>query len=302
MLTSLLTMQFVFLLLAIAVGSSLAHNHLREEGAHLDALQRCGTKDLTAEELVRFDALDKQKYEAAVAKHGNIDPLSAGGLPIEVYFHVIYSTTGEGQLTADEVTDSMDVLNAAFGFAPTEVFRLLPENINYVENDAWFNIPSSGSPQNAMKAALRQGGADALNIYSTKIKGGILGYATFPQWYDGNPQDDGVVLLYNSVPGGSAAPYNLGDTLVHEVGHWVGLYHTFQGGCSEIGGGDRVSDTPPESGPTFGCPANVDTCPSAGVDSLDNYMSYTDDACMDSWTRGQKRRMKQQMLAYRFNQ
>lgn len=296
-------MQFLLILLAVVASLSLAHSHLRNADSHDHShdhshVDFCATQDFTKEELVHFDALDNQKYEEGVAKHGIVD-LSAGGvLPLEVYWHVIYSSSGEGQLTQQEIDDSMRVLNEAFGFVSGPVFRLLPENIDYIQNDEWFNILPFGSKQNAMKAALRQGGPKTLNIYSTKIKLGVLGYATFPSTYASNPVDDGVVLHYDTVPGGGIPTNNQGLILVHEVGHWMGLYHTFQDGCTGLG--DRVNDTPPEAEPTYGCPASVDTCPNQpGFDSLDNHMSYADDFCRNSFTSGQLARIRQQMIAYR---
>ena len=233
---------------------------------------------------------------AVFQKDGAIGSQAAGGT-INVYFHVINKGTGiaNGDVPLTQINDQIAVLNAAFGSAGF-TFNLV--SVDRTTNATWYTMGSGSTAEAQAKAALRQGGSADLNIYSANLGGGLLGWATFPWWYANDPTDDGVVVLYSSLPGGSAVPYNLGDTGTHEVGHWLGLYHTFQGGCN--GQGDYVADTTPERSPAYGCPVGRDSCKNkAGIDPIFNFMDYTDDACMDQFSVGQADRMGQAWTTYR---
>jgi hypothetical protein len=222
---------------------------------------------------------------------------------IRVYFHVIAEAPDTaGDVSPKMIDDQVGILNEAFkdtgwSFTLHAVTRTYDSRL--------FNMGQGSRSENRVKSSLRQGTADDLNIYTANLSRGLLGWATFPASYASNPTYDGVVLLYSSLPGGSASPYNLGDTGTHEVGHWMGLYHTFQGGCSAPG--DSVDDTPYESSPAYGCPTGRDTCSSQGADPIKNFMDYTDDYCMDHFTLAdvdevsQEDRMYAQFSQYRLN-
>ncbi len=261
---------------------------------------RCATAKLSEAQIAEIERQVAVFRENQKAANGGYD-LDVTGGTIPVYWHVIRSGTAasQGNIPDSQITAQINVLNAAYASWGWS-FNLVATT--RTTNSSWYTC-TGGSCESAMKNALRQGSADDLNIYSNNMGGGLLGWATFPSSYAGNPKNDGVVILYSSLPGGSAAPYNLGDTATHEVGHWMGLYHTFQGGCARnaTNGGDLVGDTPAEKSPAYGCPIGRNSCANiAGNDPIENFMDYTDDSCMFQFTSGQDTRMDSQFTTYRF--
>jgi hypothetical protein len=257
---------------------------------------------------VRGGAKVKERHEPSRAKAAAMEKdfrsrlgaaaLSSGAsstkkkpIVIRVHFQVVHDGT-EGNVPAKQLLKQLVVMNQ--GFAKHGIF-LTPASVRRVKNAAWFGDPEGNEA--AMKSALRKGGPRDLNVYTADLGDQLLGWATFPSEYDTAPKLDGVVVHYESLPGGAIANYNEGDTATHEVGHWMGLYHTFQDGCGTEG--DRVADTPEERDPAQGCPVGADTCPAPGVDPIHNFMDYSYDACMYEFTRGQAQRMREQWLAYR---
>lgn len=239
---------------------------------------------------------------------------------IPVAFHVIRKDNGNGggNLSDERIAAQMDVLNDAFAGTG---FSFTLEEVTRTHQPEWFNLIGAngadpryfrGSGKEIrMKRALHTGDAETLNIYSAKLGQFLLGWAYFPWDFDGTNGEplpryfDGIVVDFRSLPkvegdtGDSRAfsIYGEGDTATHEVGHWLGLYHTFQSGCSEPG--DRVADTPAEAYPAFRCPEGRDTCPAPGLDPIRNFMDYTQDSCMNEFTPGQATRMQDTWTQFR---
>jgi hypothetical protein len=306
---------------ALAVGApAFAQSGAAYDNANGNAdFLRCGTPHPSAEEArlieEQFQALrGRLNAKAPDGKgkpggggggdggSGSLPP--AGSIEIDVWFHVITSGTN-GDVSDTQITQQIAVLNDAFdgdgdeGIIDTPyVFNLA--GITRTDNAAWYT-GCYGSAESAMKSSLHVGDARTLNIYSCRPSSGILGFATFPSSYASQPLLDGVVILDESMPGGTAAPYNEGDTATHEVGHWLGLYHTFQGGCN--GSGDYVADTPAERSAAYGCPIGRDSCTGRKLpveaDPIHNFMDYTDDYCMFEFTEGQALRAYEQSSVYR---
>lgn len=192
----------------------------------------------------------------------------------------------------------VDLLNRGFAgdqsAASTRTrYRFVLKSIDYTRRDGWFHAFLNGPRDNRMKRALHRGDARTLNLY---INGGgprdfpVLGWSRFPWQYQNRPRLDGVTVNVAGLPGGRATGYNLGDTVIHETGHWMGLFHTFQGGCSAQN--DLVTDTPAEGEPSYECDTTRDTCETApGLDPVNNFMDYSLDSCMFMFTPGQVRRM-----------
>lgn len=232
--------------------------------------------------------------------------LAPGSVNVDTVFHVISDhelSRPERRRMERMVEDQMAVLNDSFAGATADdaadtPFRFSLVKTTWTVNVEWSTV-TPGPVEREMKLALHEGDSETLNVYAANIGGGLLGWAYFPQSYNNGAGavNDGVVILDESMPGGDAGKYALGDTLTHEVGHWLMLEHTFAGGCTPKG--DGVDDTPAEAHPQFNCPVGADTCEAPGLDPVHNFMDYTQDSCMNMFTPGQAARMSDGWTEYR---
>jgi hypothetical protein len=256
-------------------------------------------------------AIERRTATILAAKaHGKGKPGGGGGggggaggggttsaVTIPVYVHVMRSSSGAGDVTDAQVAAQVAVLNKTYGGQESSAasqtgFSFTLAGTDRHDNDAWHADQQSTT----YRAETRLGGRNALNIWLVDFA--YLGIATFPWEYSSNPAVDGIRVHVDSLPGGSITNYDLGETATHEAGHWLGLYHTFQGGCQNPG--DEVGDTPAQKSATTGCPEGRDSCRrEAGLDPIHNYMDYSYDACYNQFTSGQTTRMQQMWTAYR---
>ena len=254
---------------------------------------RCGTRQLSDSEIA---ALEKSVNRGKKGKTTDVIP---------VWVHVINQGAGfaNGDVPDSMIRDQIRVLNESFNGrtgGANSGFAFDLEGVTRTTNATWFSTFFDTNVELEAKTALRRGGPGTLNLYLVDASP-YLGWAYFPSILNSEYANlDGVVVDFRSVPGGPFAIYSEGDTGTHEVGHWLALYHTFDGHCGAKG--DYVADTPAEQSPAFYCPVGRDSCPgAAGLDPITNFMDYTQDSCMYEFSNGQSVRMNLAWDAFRGN-
>jgi PKD repeat protein len=278
---------------------------------------RCGTQEPQDLESFWFEAASDCTMSSTTIR-SEYNPGGGTVYTIKVVFHIVRKTDGTGEISDSLIQSQLAILNEDFRslvgtpgdpgvdtgiqfvLATTDPSGNPTTGIVRHTNNTWFADPGPGA-FNAMKQAINWDPTRYLNVY-TNDAAGNLGYATFPQESAGD-YEDGVVLLWSSV--GRNAPsggiYNQGRTGTHEIGHWLGLFHTFQGGCGTASApyttGDLIADTNRQQSANFDCPVGATSC--SVTSPIRNYMNYTQDTCMWEFTAEQANRMRCSLTSYR---
>ncbi|WP_020536232.1 M43 family zinc metalloprotease [Lewinella cohaerens] len=277
----------------------------------LSAQRNCGAMEHLQMEMENDSkrALKLQQIEEQTRNFiQNTDARAVNGIiTIPVVVHVVYNNSTEN-ISDAQVQSQIDVLNDDFRRTNSDADNTWSQA---ADTEIEFCLASVDPDGNATNGITRtstsvtafstndnmkfnsSGGKDAwpaadyLNMWSCDISGGILGYAQFP---GGDPATDGVVMDYQyfGTIGTATAPFDLGRTATHEVGHWLNLRHIWGDGNCNVD--DFVSDTPTSDAANYGCATGHVSC--STVDMVQNYMDYSDDACMNLYTAGQKTRMR----------
>ncbi len=269
------------------------------------AKRSCASNDVLAAQLAADPtlAIRMNKIEEFTQNALATGKLVNGKVQIPVVVNVLYRTTAEN-ISLTQIQSQIDVLNKDFNALNTDyssvptLFASVKANvgISFVLSQVIrkSTTKTSWGTADAMKKTTSGGlnptsPTNTLNLWACTIGGGILGYAQFP---GGASATDGVVIdsKYFGLSGSAAAPYNLGRTATHEVGHWMNLRHIWGDATC---GNDLVSDTPVASTSNFGVPAfpKYSTCSGGKPEMTMNYMDYTDDRGMYMFTLDQKSRM-----------
>jgi hypothetical protein len=255
-----------------------------------------------------LEALPRRETRPAVVAR-SVEPRLPDTVLIPVFVHDVTGRhRGERKgVSGRRIRNLINILNNGMAgrqssLSVTTRYRFTLRKIDRTRRDSWFHAFFNGPRDRKMKRRLHRGNARTLNLY---LNGGgprnnpVLGWARFPWQYETAPKLDGVSLNVASLPGGRATYYNLGDTVIHETGHWLGLFHTFENGCGEPG--DLVADTAAEDQPSFYCETTRDTCTEdPGLDPVRNFMDYSRDSCMNMFTAGQVRRMDSAFERWRY--
>jgi len=251
----------------------------------------CGSDTITAElhDFLHKNYVEFKAKEAKAASAELVVPEKREVYRVPIYFHVFTNSTGYGSMNMYNITGQVDALNKAFA----------PADIQFDYRESWV-VQDDKLCKGTMDdvTQYRLGGDDyrTLNIYIQQLDG-LAGEASYPEASNVTEtiiKRDGVRIASEAFFGGPLRPR--GTTVIHEVGHWFSLAHTFQDGCDADG--DKIDDTPAHLAPTgedrTTCPAiGPDTCPGApGRDPIKNYMNYSSDECRDEFTPGQYSAMR----------
>ena len=255
----------------------------------------------------QLDRIDRG-LEQALAESGASSTTTTRSrltLRIGVHVHVVGSDTVRGP-SEKRVRRQVAVLDDAYDGGQSADnartrFSFYLASFERVRNNRWHDATIGSKADLTMRKKLHVGGPEDLNVYVSEPRqrdgNVVLGWSSAPWDVSRRTKLDGVTVHQGSLPGGELFGYDRGDTLVHEVGHWLGLFHTFEGGCTEEN--DRVDDTPAQGEPSTTCEGDRDTCELPGLDPVHNFMDYSIDACMNMFTPGQVSRMTDNWLAYR---
>ncbi|HEX3740794.1 MAG TPA: zinc metalloprotease [Terriglobales bacterium] len=276
---------------------------------------RCGT-EAVSETVAKHLELNLQQFDltarrAMIERTGGStrsgsNERTGGSVTVTVYFHIISKGLAiqDGNVPDAMIQAQIDELNKAYSGAHSSgatntPFRFVLAGTDRTVDASWFTMEKGSKAEVAAKTKLRKAGAANLNIYTANPQQD-LGWSTYPWDYSKKGLNDGVVVRFTTLPGGTENHYNEGRSIVHETGHWLGLYHTFQGGCTYPN--DYATDTPAEASASFACPTGQDSCAGEefpGLDPIDNFMDYTDDSCMVRFSAEQSKRMDAMSLKYR---